>query len=418
MLEALAIILGASTGCCLAFVPGLHVALALSLLLASGLLNPLGPVAAGCFVAAAAGAVLYAKRLGSVYHPTAGSEDAASMDPALRLTQMGRGADCLKIMVFATDISWIPLIGMIGLLVLFNAFGVDAAKVATGALGLITVPVILGWLAYVINKSKHKAATALGLVVTGLVGYCVLHHPLLVGNEHQLAPLMSGLFAIPIMWLVLKERGHKQEIPPQLPVSKLIEGDLGLAVIGSFIGCVSGFFAGLGAGSLLGMFSGLCHSDEDYLFLSAAGEAANDSLSLLLVLVAGIGRSGEAILLGRATGGGIPNLTSGLVMFGAVAFGAIIGRWFTQASEANYLKFLMLRPPTFWACLVLLLAVWQVVATGQILVGLSLMAAATCIAFWSRLNHLPLQVAFGSLALPLLVAKLGLVGLLNGLLFS
>lgn len=416
MLESIAILLGALAGCGLAFVPGLHVALALSLLMASGLLGVFGPAGAGCFVAGAAGAVLYAKRLGTVYHPTASSEDAASMDPALRLTQAGRGKDCLKLMVFATDMSWIPLVVMVILMLIASAFGVDLAKVATGALGAVCVPVILVWLFYVIKKSKRPWVTLTGLLVTGLVGYCVLHHPALVGNEHQLAPLMSGLFAIPIMWLVLRER-HDQGFPEQFPVTPVIECDPGLAVIGSIIGCISGFFAGLGAGSLIGMFSGLTTRDEDYLLLSAAGEAANDSLALLLVLVAGVGRSGEAILLGRATGGGMPQMVPGLVLFLAVAFGAVVGRKFVHAFEDHYLKFLTLVPPAFWAVVVITLALWQVVATGALVPALCLMVAAACVAFWSRANHLPLQVAFGSLALPLLVAKFGMVGLLNHILF-
>lgn len=415
MIEALGILSGAISGCALSFVPGLHVALVLTLLFTSGVLKPLGPTGVPCFLAGAAGALVYARRLGTVYHPTASSESAASLDPALRLTQAGRGRECLRLMVFGADVAWIPV--AIGLLVvtLGEATGVNLAKEAAEAFRVITVPAIGLWALYTVLRSRHKGMTLTGLLLTGVAGYVVLHHPVLVGNEYQLAPLMTGLFAVPIMTQVLKERGA--EVPAQLPWNGRLEGDPTKAVVGAFVGTLSGFFAGLGAGSLIGLLSGWCKDDDaDYLLLSAAGEAADDILALVLVLVAGTGRSGEAVILGQAAQR--PGLPQALALIGAIAFGAWVGRKFVLKAEGSYLRFLTCLPPAFWGLLVIALGLVQVVATGHPLLGLGLTASAALIGLWSRQCRLPLQTAFAALALPLVAAHLGLVPVLNGVLFT
>lgn len=413
-MELLAVVAGTTTGIVASLVPGLHAALALTFLVAFGLAGWLGPGPATCFVAAAAGAILYVRRLGAVYHPSATGDEAAVLDVAQRLTSKGRGPDALRLMVTAVDLSWLPVSVLVVFLVLFKLAGIDLARGLAHGLAWLNGPIILVWIIHTCWRGRHPGYTLLGLGLTGLCGYCVLHHPQLAGNEHQLAPLMGGLFGIPMMLAVL---AHKQaELAPQEKASNRLEGNPALAVIGAGIGVLAGFLAGIGAGSLVGITSGLADNDHDYLLMATAGEAAKESAALLLILAAGIGHTGEAQLLGRVAGQ--TSLVQALVVFGAVVVGALAGRWFVYAFETHYLTFIRLRPPAFWAKGVIGLALWQIWLTGQPTTALPLAAACVATALLSRKLELPLQTSFAALAFPLVVQQLGFVPGLNSLLFS
>lgn len=407
-------ILGILTGILTSLIPGLHTGLALALLLACGIQSIFGADFAIAFVATAAGTSLYTRRLAGVYHPSAGSGNVASLDPALALTAEGRGPDALKIMIMGTDAAW-PVMGLVAFVLIFAGIGhVNIATELNKALSWLGLVIIGVWMAVIVQRSENKFAGAFGLAAIGLLGYIVLHHPGLRGNEHAMAPLMSGLFGIPIMLTVLRER-IVSDLPEQNPSPVLKLNPL-QSMLGAILGALTGFLAGLGAGSLAAMTASEDITHEDYLLLSSSAESTNDIMALLLVLAAGMGRSGEAVLLGRVAGQ--PSAFQVAIVIGLVVFAAFIGRKATFVLEPVYDKLIRLFPAQFWALLVLCLAIGQVLLTGNVLLGLALTFAGVCLSLWARSCKLPLQVSFAGIAVPVLLTSTGLAPMLNKLVFG
>lgn len=404
--------LGAVLGLGLSLVPGLHAALGIALMLGV-LIKALGGLGAACCVAAAVGVGFYVRHLGAVYHPSAGAVNVASLDPAMRLTNLGRGADVLRLMVLGTDMSWVPVGILASILCLGLLAGVNLANVAKSMLSLIGPLAIGWWVFYTCSRSAKPALTAIGFLIVGAYGYVVLHHPGLAGNEHQLAPLMSGLYALPIMLATLAARS--KGLPPQKAPKKRLILKRHLGTTGAWLGCATGFLPGMGSSSVVGLAGSQAKSDEDYILLASAGQSSNDSLALLLMLAAGMGRSGESVLLGRAMPQ--PNFMACVTVVLVFLISVAYGRKLVFQLESIYARFIKSQPPVVWGALVIGLAILQVLMTGQILIGLGLTACGCMIALWCRVNHLPLQVSFSALACPLVIQSMGLVPLVNGMVF-
>lgn len=418
MSEALAIALGTAVGILACLVPGLHAALALTFLMGFGLVSWLGPGPATLFLAAAAGAIVYTRRLGAVYHPSAVGDDPAAMaamDVAQRLTSQGQGPQALRLMTLGVDIAWVPVTILTGIFLLAAVVGIDLAHLATHSLGILAVPLILVWLVHTVFRSRSRVLALVGLILTGVCGFAVLHMPALQGNEHQLAPLMGGLFGIPMMLTVLDH--GKTELAPQQPCNGL-EVDAGMGLLGAIVGLLSSFMAGIGAGSLVGMLGSLIGDHEPtYLLTATAGEAAKETAAILLLLMAGSGHTGEAQLLGRTVGSHLTPIQV-IAVLAALVIGAFFGRKAVFALETPYQTFIRLVPPGFWAGVVIVLALWQVWLTGLGLPAFLLAGACTATALFARAAKLPLQVGFAALALPMLVTACGGVPGLDHLLFS
>lgn len=407
-MEVLATLAGIACGVVLSIVPGLHVALVLTLMI--GLLST--GTASACFIAAAAGVALYLKRLGAVYHPNAAS-GVASLDPALRLTAEGKGPLAVAIMKRATDTAFVP----VALFAAFLSFGLllnaNVAKLVSNLLDPVGVVIIVFWLGYTSYRSKAPWLTFGAMLAIGLFGYVVFNHPGMMGDPHQMAPVMSGLFGIPIMAAVFLERSKTGLPPQQLNYSLQLSPEF--ERLGAVIGCATGFLAGLGTQSLVSMAINKDQSNEEVLSLTSAGEASNDIMAILLVLVASMGRSGEAVLLGRMIPE--PNLATGIAAAIALLLGAWSGRGLLDKLQRPYLFMIRTVPVHFWAVLVMAIAIGQVLLHHSALLALGLTAVGVALSWYARENEMPLQVSFAALALPILVQSGGLVPMLNSILF-
>lgn len=407
-------ILGIALGVGLSLIPGLHVNLGLTLLLSMGIEKIAGPLPTACMLAAAAGASLYMHRLSTVYHPAAGGGEIATLDHTLRFTAVGRGPDALRILQKASDLAWVPFAGLTFIFMFCYAGHLNLAKALDAGLGFLGIPLIIIWGIYTCSRSKNPLMTLLGFFAVGMFGYVTLHHPAMRGNEHALAPIMTGLFGIPIMLTVLGERSNG--LQPQ-HLSKTIAINPFLGLLGGGLGAATGFFAGLGTSSVAGLAGTVCEDDNDYLMLVGSSEATNNIFSILLVLLAGMGRSGEAVLIGRVAPFTELNFMAILTILGALAIGAYIGRSLMLRLEDWYIETIGSKPQSMWALLVIGLGLFQVLLTGHIVIGLGLTACGVALSMWCRSSKLPLQVSFSALAFPLIIQQVGLVPFVNGILF-
>lgn len=412
MIEAIAAAIGVVVGICLSLIPGLHPALILGLIVASPIPAITGPGPCTCFIAAAAGVTIYSRRLNSVYNVAAGSDDTSSMEPALKMTADGDGATALRLMIAAADLAIIVAIVLAAVTTVFSFNDVNAPKALNQLLGPIGIVVILIWLAATVLKAKHKLLTILGLTAVAAIGYITLHHPHLTGDAHQLAPIMSGVFGIPIALTILMSPVN--ELPPQNK-AKAIPVDPSLAVIGVVVGAITGFLAGLGAGSLVSLFESHAEDDAGYLLMASAAESMNDVLALGLILIAGMGRSGEAIALGKVAGQ--TSIPQGLIGFAIVVIAAVIGRQLVFALEHWYQDFIRSQAPKTWASIIIAIASAQLLLLTHPITGILVTLAAIGVSLWMRSQSLPLQTSFGALAIPLVLQHVGAVPALNAIVF-
>lgn len=416
-MEALALIAGALIGTLLSLVPGLHVALVLTLLVAAGIDRFVGPLPALLFIAAAAGASIYARRLGQVYHPSA--SDPTCSEPALRMTREGRGAEALQVMLAGTDIAWVPF-GLAAIAIGLSALvSFNLVRAADGFLAYFGLPLIAAWALWTCWKSARPFLTAIGFVVVGMFGYFALHHPTITGSTHALAPVLAGVFALPLMAQVLLDRSTGG-LPVQHPPDGQLRAQVNLAWNGAVLGSLTGLFAGLGSSSLVSLADGNAQGDEDYLILGAAGESANDLVAVLMWAAIGAGRSGEAVLLGQVA----PRIDgfTAVAALASLAIGAYVGRTAVQRLGFWYARVITSVPAFVWAALVVLFSLAPVVLAGRgtltgVVIALGITAIGFCCSTWARACRLPIQVSFAALTVPIVLSAAGLVPVLNGLLF-
>ena len=416
----LAIMTGGWVGFSLGLIPGLSVALGLGLFVVLGMHHLIGNLETACFIASAAASAIYSRNLALVANPLVTVENVEALDPVLRMVLGGKGPQALKLQTFAVDISWIPIAFLGGVLVLATSCGLDLAKFLDDTLTVLGIPLILCWVWTCIKASHRPRRTALGLTLTSVFGYLVLHAPAISGSEYQLGPILAALFGVPIAFMaysapMIEPEDMDLEVEHE---DTLIRQELG--VLGAFIGCATGFFAGLGSTSLVAMVGSLSDSDEDYVLMSTAGSASNDIMALLLVVAAGMGRSGEAVLLGRMVSE--PHLSVTLIVGLAVAFGAYLGRSQTLRMAKRYAQLIGKIPRKGVIGVGLALTLMPVfLAGGASVVGQLttwlLLVCGLLVAAWCRVNYLPNQVAFGSMAIPLVIQSCGLVPYVNRILY-
>jgi len=409
VLELVGLVLGLGLGVILGLTPGMHPALVLALLV-TVLPAPMSVT----LVVAAAGVGLYTRHLSQVYAPC--SQELASAEPALKLASRGDGELALRVMVSATDTAML-LVGFLSLVVLVaSGLDVNLPKMLNTAMGPLGIIVICLWLVSVIARSP-KLTTLVGIAAVAGFGYVVLHSPAMIGDRYQLAPMMVGLFTIPIGLQLLTQT--TVVMPPSSPRSVALAPSLSL--LGAGLGACTGFLAGLGSGSLVSMLQSLVvHEDETtetagYLLLASAAATANDLLAVLLVLVAGMGRSGEAVALGSVCDR--PSTMTAALVMGTGMAAALIGRKLVFALEADYTRMMVVLGSRAPAILVIALGLLQLLCCSVPVVALALAAAGTALGLWLKSVNVPQQVAFASLALPLVIQWGGLVPWCNSVLF-
>lgn len=390
-------------------------------------------------IVTAYGASMYTHRLSHVFHPTA-STNLASLAPAQRLMHRGKGPEALELMLLATTRSSIFLIGILVTLVLISAYThLDYSKVIQNSktLGIL---IIIGWVLFTCfhNSEKHEVVVYdkkereanpawtqiapnwyveyheknpgmifIGFCLTGLYGYYILHQETFRGSEYSMLVILNGLVAIPIIYHTLQEK--KSHIPLQFPSNTITERK-DLALLGTITGCVAAIIAGIGSSSLVTLFQHKTESDQEYIYLAACAETANNLLAFILVVLLGVTRSGEAVLI-KQTG------TLDISLIAWLAVSMAIGYVFTKEVSKDYVQMSRQIPVKMSAGLVGLIAIGTIFMSGHPLMGSIYVIVGVLITNWCKKNNLPNQVLFGCMIFPILANQLGLVPMINKLLF-
>jgi putative membrane protein len=401
------ILLGTITG----LVPGLHSTLIL-LLLAGSLSAGFGPVNTAVFIISAACTGIYTHCLAGTFHPVA-STNMDGQDPVLRMTSKGKGLTALRLQIDAIDSSMHVITIIVAILATLSAIVQGSLlEMMQSVIKPMAIVVIFIWIIYTCVQSKNAILTFLGLMTTGLYGYIVLHHPLLRGNEHSLLPILNGLIAIPMLVTAMMDTKSRIKKQFKLPIPEMPRD---LAVIGALVGSSTGFLAGLGTSSFITLFTHKLTSDEKYVYASAAAQAANSITAILLIMTLGIGRSGEAVLLGRI----VPSIKTEPItiallvvcMVASLAAGSVI----TKKITMPYIQVAQKLPIRMTSGFLLVMSVFSLTLVGNHTVAVLATIPGVIISLICRKLELPQQVMFGCLAIPLVFYYLDLVPTLNNL---
>lgn len=397
------IVLGALLGIglgLLSALPGVHVSVLLV-----GLLPLLGldPLAAAAALVGTVGSGMTATTLAKTFHP-ATKQTIQAATPEQRMAYNGHGKKAVRIQLFAIwSGAGAVLLCALPLLGIFTWFPRDAQALVDSIkpLGLLF---IIGFLVTTWYQARNKALTALVMVAGGLVGFYVLNHPALVGNASSLAPLLSGVFALPALLMILFHSGHIRPFPRQ----RADQGDHNhlSQVWGALGGILTAMTAGLGSGSAVSLFAESV-TEEEYLGMHTASESANNLFAILLLIVAGASHSGVGVALKQQ----LPQIdvTLGIILLFIIFLGLQAGTQLITWCTDFYVKLVTRVPQKLLALFVLLLSLGLVLGeTGS--VGLLAALAAGCLGLAARLYCLPNQALSTVLVGPVLIYYVGMAG--------
>ncbi len=384
-----AFILGIASGVIAGLIPGVHINLIASLMLAGSafLLQHFADAEFAVFVVAMGVTHAFVELVPAIFLGAPDDSTALVMMPGHKMLHEGLGYDAVRFAV----------IGALGCLLVTLTL-IPALLWAFPLMFEFLRPII-GWalLALVIiliTKEKHgwwKALLVFSLA--GILGWTVLQN---LTIEQPLLPLLSGLFGASSLSLAIFERA---EIPVQIGSFerlKFLDGMRG--IIGGVIGgTLVTLFPGLGpghAGSLATtLFKPTSHS---YLVLTGGLHAADFLASLATLVALGKARNGALAALEeivRITAKdiwlfGATALLAGIIAFGlallsAKAFSELVERVNYPALCASVLLFLII--------LVVLLSGWK---------GLLVLAASTLVGFLAPWLKVSRAHAMGCLLLP------------------
>lgn len=245
-------------------------------------------------VATASGVTIFMKCLSKIYNPFADYSRVYKLDPVQQMVIKGEAKKALDLSVLATQyaVKFTLISGLvIGLLIV--SVGATRFKGFTSYISLLLICI---WFTQTIDTSKNKGATCVCLILTSWYGYTAFRSNGLVGNPQTLPAVLLGLLGIPLLVAGWKYSDLSIELKPVVwKHGEYI--NVGNMVLGTVLGAVTGLAAGIGASSVVSLTEESIETTEDYVLVSTSAEASNDILALILAMLVGISRSGEASML-------------------------------------------------------------------------------------------------------------------------
>jgi TctA family transporter len=398
MVELLCTLLGVVAGC-LSLVPGFHAAA-----LIAGLLPLLGAhgLAGSCFVVAAAGSAMMVQALSKTFQPATKSTLHAAT-PEVKLAYSGRGLTAIAIQNFGTEVgACVALLCCVPLFLLAALFPKDMQSILRNVSSWIQLPLML-WFTWTLVKHAHnRGFTLLVVGLASVFGFYSMNRSELMGNPSSLAPLLTGIFVLPIGLSIISHKGKVEPLPAQLSAEQ--PKDFEHNWIGPFGGMITAIVSGVGASSAVASFAS-SSTEEEYLQLQALSEGANNTLALLLLVLIGAGHSSTAVAVQEMSGK--LDLVSGLAVLLAGGVGITLGSKVTTALAPHYAQLITRINAKHIALFVLGLSSLVLLAeTGM--TGLIVAGAAGALGLAARTSMVPNQALLMVLSGPVLIQKLGL----------
>lgn len=363
-----------------------------------------GGLAGSCFVTAAAGSAIIVQALAKTFQP-ATKQSMAGATPEVRMAYAGRGLAAVELQNLGSMVGSMIAVVLSVPVLLIGALFPEAVKAALGTVsGWLQLPLMIVFLAITWVQAKKWFFTLVTMVLAGGLGFYAMGREELMGNPASLAPLLTGIFVIPVTLMVLGHQGKLERLPKQTPeeITPSDEANT-IAPLG---GILTAIVAGVGASSAVSVFAER-FDEEDYLYMQASAEGANNTLALLLLVLIGAGHSSSAVAVQEMTGSTQVDLFAGFLLVCATGLGMGFGRELVKVITPTYVSTIGRINPKLIACFVLIVSVLTVwYETGA--TGLLVMASAGALGYAAKMSFVPNQALLMILTGPVLVQKLGL----------
>ena len=392
----------------IALFPGFHFSMIL-LFVGPGILHQLGPAGGILCMASAVCVAKCMHSLAVVYHPVS-ADNIASADPAQRLAASGQGSYATNIISDAMWFSTRFVAIVLGLIVVFGEyFQTNLIKELTKIGTVLTIPAILAWVTAVLITSRSKIGTLVALGASGTLGVYALMSPHVEGSSHTMTPLLTGLFAIPVLIGTLVEK-HSSRKKIHLQKQDELEVEDDLKLLGLVFGTISVLLPGLGTSSLVSIGQKFTESDAEYLSMASFAESTGEMMALILGIMSIASRSSDAAIIQQVidkTTGEIA-INSGFIflLLGTLVVSCWLGIKLLGWVSFPY-KVMMNLIPVKIQALIVAIAMIAVVWHHTQWWGIAVLVSGTLIHLGAKKLHVSNQVFFACMITPMLFSIVG-----------
>lgn len=346
--------------------------------------------------------------LAVVYHPVSAS-NIASADPAQRLAASGQGKYATALMGESLWVSVQFMSIILGILLLVSQMNhVNIIKEITRLGAMLTLPAMAWWVYSVIQSSKEKIGTIVAMAASGILGVFALMSPQVEGSTHSMTPLLTGLFALPVLLGTLMEK-HSSRKKIHLEKQEELEIEPGIKVLGLLAGLVSVILPGLGTSSLVSVGQQYAETDADYLTMASFAESTGELLALVLGILSIASRSSDAAIIQQVIekncGEYAMNPAFGFLLIGTIVVSCWAGIRLTHVVSFPYRVLMNLIPVKLQALIVAITMIGLVWHHTEWW-GLGILLAGTLIHLGAKKLYTSNQVFFACMVVPMVLSML------------
>jgi TctA family transporter len=271
----------------------------------------------------------------------------------------------------------------------------------------LAIPAILVWAVMLFTHSKNKLGTFLAFSASGALGVLALMHPAVEGSKHSMTPLLTGLFAFPVLLATLFQRRSRKSI--YLEKQPEVDAPKDLKILGFAVGLISVVLPGLGTSSLVSIGQDFTESDAEYLTMSAFAESTGEVLALVLGIMSIASRSSDAAIIQQIiekhSGEFALNPAFAFLLLGTLVVSCWIGLKLVKVVSFPYRVMLNLIPVKLQALIVafaMIGLVWKHTSVW----GMGIMIAGTLIHLGAKGLGASNQVFFACMTVPMILSML------------
>ncbi len=386
------LLLGSVVGIATGLIPGFHPNLIATLAASYAFFTP---VKSSVFLVSAGVTNTFVNFIPAVYLGAPSASTALSVLPGHKMLMEGRGYEAIRLTVVGGLISVAIVVAIFPVFVL----GIDPVY---SFLSSYMPLVLLSVVAYMVWKDRRLDSVGF-FVLSGLLGYVVLEHNI-VGTQHDLFPLLSGLFGIPML---IHSFRKKPSIPTEDRSIEHIDRREAIreGTLGSLAGVVVGLLPGIGSAQATYLVRELEDDESDRGFMLALGgvNTSNILVSLLAIYLIGRGRSGVAVSVQNIMDSITLNHSVLFIIVGIVAAG--IGAYATlKLARSSLVLFRKADYSSLCLGVIVFILLASLVLTGTM--GLVVALVATSIGFSCLLSGSRRSYLMGSILFPIIIFML------------
>jgi putative membrane protein len=251
----------------------------------------------------------------------------------------------------------------------------------------------------VTEKGFKKVLALIVFILSGLLGFFVLN-----SSDKYLLPLLSGLFALPGLFLAFR---NKVKIPPIGNSEDKVKFDLKSIVVGGLGGILAGLLPGIGAAQSTAIVNQIFRkSGDEKTFLSSIGSLTSSDFiySILALWIIGNARSGIAVAIGNILE---INFQYVLVFITVIVLSSIFGYFLTLIISKKLIPKLIKINYSFVSIAIMIFIIFLVFVFSGI-VGLLVTFVSSLIGLVAVKSGIKRSICMACLILPTIIFFAGL----------